>query len=157
MKRVLFICVHNSARSQMAEAYLKMLAGDAFHCESAGFEPTQINPLVVEVMREEGVDLSGNTTQKVFDVFKAGKIFDYVVTVCGESADAMCPVFPGMTHRLHLPFDDPSTLTGSKEEQLASLRSIRNKIKAVIEEFIDWERSSGTKHLGVQEEFKPIV
>jgi len=155
MKRVLFICVHNSARSQMAEAYLKLLGGDAFQCESAGFEPTKINPLVVEVMREEGVDLSGKRPQKVFDLFKAGKVFDYAITVCSEGA-AKCPVFPGMTHRLHLPFEDPSELTGATEEQMAKLRIIRDKIKAAVREFIEWTSSSGSKPLGDLWELKHI-
>ena len=156
MKRVLFICVHNSARSQMAEAYLKMLAGDRFQTESAGFEPTQINPLVVEAMLEEGVDLSEKKTQKVFDLFRAGRVFDYVITVCGETSDAKCPIFPGMTHRLHLPFEDPSKLTGTKEEQKAKVRIIRDNIKSVVHEFIDWADSSGKKPLGDMWEFKPV-
>ena len=156
MKRVLFICVHNSARSQMAEAYLKMLGGEDFHCLSAGFETAPINPLVVEVMREQGVDLSQKKPQKVFDLFKAGEVFDYVITVCDESSSSKCPVFPGMTHRLHLPFEDPSELQGTREERLAKVRSIRDHIKSVIEQFIGWARSSGKKPLGDLWEIKSL-
>ncbi len=156
MKRVLFICIHNSARSQMAEAYLKMLGGEDFLCQSAGFDPAPINPLVVEVMLEQGVDLSQKKPQKVFDLFKAGQVFDYVITVCDESSGSKCPVFPGMTHRLHLPFEDPAELRGSREERLAKLRSISDNIKAVIEQFLQWVRSSGRIPLGDLWEIKTI-
>ena len=115
----------------MAEAYLKQLAGNDFQVESAGFEPTQINPLVVEVMKEEGIDLSAKQTRKVFDLFKQGRIFDYVITVCDDAAD-QCPVFPGMTHRLHLPFLDPSTFKGNREEVLAQVREVRERIKEAV-------------------------
>ena len=148
MDRVLFVCVHNSARSQMAEAYLKLLGAEDFEVESAGFEPTQINPLVVEVMGEEGVDLSEKQTQKVFDLFKAGKIYNYVITVCSESAAEQCPIFPGMTHRLHLPFADPAEVLGSHDERLQKIRVIRDQIKSMILEFVDWVRSGGTTALG---------
>jgi arsenate reductase len=127
--RVLFICVHNSARSQMAEAYLRQMAGDGVTVESAGLDPTVINPLVVAVMAEEGLDLSAKKTRKVFDLFKEGKLFDYVVTVCEESLEGQCPIFPGVTHRLHLPFPDPAAVTGTEEERLAAVRRIRDAIK----------------------------
>ena len=155
MKRVLFICVHNSARSQMAEAYLKALGQGEFQVESAGFDPTVINPLVVEAMAEEGLDLSGKQTQRVFDLYKSGRIFDYVITVCEESGEAKCPVFPGMTHRLHLPFEDPAELEGTHEEKMAKLRLIRDRIRTAVLEFIDWSNSSGTTKLGDMWEFKP--
>ena len=116
--------------------------------ESAGFEPTEINPLVVEVMQEEGVDLSEKKTQKVFDLFRAGKIYNYVITVCSESAAEQCPIFPGMTHRLHLPFEDPASVQGSHEERLQKTRIIRDQIKAMIQEFVDWVGSGGTTPLG---------
>jgi arsenate reductase (thioredoxin) len=131
--RVLFICVHNSARSQMAEAYLRRFCGDAATVASAGLAPTAINPLVVRAMAEEGIDLSGKKTQKVFDLFKDGRLFDYVVTVCEESLEGQCPVFPGVTHRLHLPFPDPAAVTGSEEEKLASVRAIRDRIRERME------------------------
>jgi len=154
MKRVLFICAHNSARSQMAEAFLKMFGGDEFQVESAGFEPTAIDPLVVEIMRDEGVDLSSKQTQKVFDIFKAGKVFDYVITVCGEGWEAQCPVFPGMTHRLHQPFEDPSKLTGTPDQKMAKLRVIKDQIKNEVLNFIEWTRFPGKKRLGEMWEYK---
>ena len=147
-KDVLFICVHNSARSQMAEAYLRQFGGDAFHVESAGFEPTEINPLVVEIMAEDGIDLSGKKTQSVFELFQNGRTFKYVITVCDESEGGKCPLFPGMTHRLHLPFPDPAALTGSHEEKLTKLRGIRDAIKEKMREFEAWEKSNHTKRLG---------
>ncbi len=142
MRRILIICVHNSARSQMFEAYLRHFGDPDWVVESAGFEPTRINPLVVQVMAEDGFDLAGQGTQSAFALFRAGRMFDVVVTVCGESEDR-CPIYPGMTHRLHLPFPDPSTLTGTPEEQLQQLRSIRDAIKTAARELADWLRSKG--------------
>ena len=127
--RVLFICVHNSARSQMAEAFLRQMSGDEVSVVSAGLDPTVINPLVVAVMAEEGIDLSGKQTRKVFDLFKDGQLFDYVVTVCEESLEGQCPVFPGVTRRLHLPFPDPAAVVGAADERLAQVRRIRDAIK----------------------------
>lgn len=156
MEKILFICVHNSARSQIAEAYLKQLGGDEFQVESAGFEPTTINPLVVEVMQEEGIDLSGKSTQSAFELFKKGRTFTYVITVCDESVDEKCPIFPGMTHRLHLPFADPSKVEGTEEEKLSRFRSIRDQIKVVMHEFIDWVRTGHKKKPGDFWETKDI-
>ena len=105
--KVLFVCVHNSARSQMAEAYLKRFGGDVFEVESAGLDPGELNPLVVEVMKEDGIDLSGNRTKSVFDLFKQGRMFGYVVAVCDKEAAERCPIFPGVSTRLNLSFADP--------------------------------------------------
>src|ERR1700752_3230706 len=99
--RVLFICVHNSARSQMAEAWLNHICGDSFSAQSAGLEPGKLNPLVVKVMAEVGIDISTKATQAVFDVFKSGQLFTYVITVCDETSAERCPVFPGPAKRLH--------------------------------------------------------
>jgi len=134
-KRVLFICVHNSARSQMAEAYLKKYGGDRFEVESAGLEPGTLNPIVVDVMKEVGIDISQNKTKSVFDFYKQGKQYDYVVTVCDESQSGACPVFPGKGERLHWGFDDPSSFTGSNEEKLVKTRVVRDAIKSKIEEW----------------------
>lgn len=136
-KRVLFVCVHNSARSQMAEAFLKQMAGDKFEVESAGLEPGKLNPLAVEVMEEVGIDISQNKTKSVFDFYKQGKCYDYVITVCDESRSAQCPVFPGTKERLHWSFDDPSTFQGTWEEKLEKTRKVRDQIKQKIE---DWLR-----------------
>ena len=141
---VLFICVHNSARSQMAEAYLRQMAGDGVTVTSAGLTPTVINPLVVAVMAEDGIDLSGKQTRKVFDLFKDGQLFDYVVTVCEESLEGQCPVFPGVTHRLHLPFPDPAAVVGSPEERLEQVRRIRDAIKVRMADLAR-ELTSGTR------------
>src|ERR1041384_4596385 len=103
-KKVLFVCIHNSARSQMAEAFLNQLCGGVFEAHSAGIEPGKLNPVVVEAMREIGIDLSGNKTKPVSDMFKEGKAFAYVITVCDETSAERCPVFPDGTTRLHWSF-----------------------------------------------------
>lgn len=138
-KRVLFICVHNSARSQMAEAFLKQLAAERFEVESAGLTPGKINPLAIEVMKETGIDISQNKTKSVFDFFKARKKYDYVITVCEESQAKNCPVFPGTTAttRLHWSFDDPQGFKGSREERLEKTRLVRDSIKKKISEWLE--------------------
>ena len=136
-KKVLFVCVHNSARSQMAEAFLKQLAGDRFEVESAGLEPGKLNPIVVEVMKEVGIDISQNKTKSVFDFFKQGKQYDYVVTVCDESQSGACPVFPGKGERLHWGFADPSQFKGSWEDKVKQTREVRKQIEAKIKEWIN--------------------
>ena len=135
-KSVLFVCVHNSARSQMAEAFLKQMAGDRFEVESAGLEPGRLNPLVVEVMREVGIDISQNQTKSVYDFYKQGKEYDYVVTVCDESQSGACPVFPGKGERLHWGFDDPAGFGGGYEERLAKTRTVRDRIKKKLVEWL---------------------
>jgi arsenate reductase (thioredoxin) len=134
---VLFICVHNSARSQMAEAWLNRICGDFFAAESAGLKPGTLNPLVVEAMQEIGLDISKNETRAVFDVFKAGKLFSYVITVCDETNAEKCPIFPGVTKRLHWSFPDPSTLVGSRENKLVEVRKIRDEIRRKIESWCE--------------------
>jgi arsenate reductase (thioredoxin) len=130
---VLFICVHNSARSQMAEAWLNHICGDFFAAESAGLEPGTLNPLVVEAMQEVGIDISQKETRAVFDVFKSGKLFAYVITVCDETSAEKCPIFAGVTRRLHWGFPDPSTLVGSRENKLVEVRKIRDEIRDKIQ------------------------
>ena len=132
-KKVLFICIHNSARSQMAEAFLNQICGDEFEAQSAGLEPGKLNPVVVEAMREIGVDISGNQTKAVWDFVKCGQTFAYVITVCDEASAERCPIFPGVTTRLHWGFPDPSAIHGTREEKLARTRDIRDAIKARIE------------------------
>ncbi|ADU62115.1 MAG: arsenate reductase ArsC [Pseudodesulfovibrio sp.] len=143
MDKVLFICVHNSARSQMAEAYLDLFGNGEFEAQSAGFEPTSINPLVVEVMREEGVDLSSKGVQSAFDLFRQGRVFSYVITVCSDADEAQCPIYPGLVRRLHIPFADPSKLEGTREEKLAQLRGIRDQIREAVKGFVAWVRAGG--------------
>jgi arsenate reductase len=130
-RRVLFICTHNSARSQMAEGLLRHLSGDRFEVFSAGTEATLVRPLAIQVMAELGIDISSQfskTLQRYLD-----QPFDEVITVCDTAAET-CPVFPGATHRRHWSFEDPSKATGSHEEQLAVYRRVRDQICAKIEE-----------------------
>ena len=134
--RVLFICIHNSGRSQMAETFLKAIGGKRFEVESAGFEPKPINPYVMEVMKEVGYDLSDNTSDSVMQFFKEGRLYDYVITVCDESVENECPVFPGIARRLHWPFPDPKKVSGTDAEKLQKVRSIRDDIKRQIYLFI---------------------
>jgi arsenate reductase len=131
-KRVLFVCVHNSARSQMAEAFLKQAGGGEFEVHSAGIEPGKLNPIIVQAMREIGIDISGNQTKSVSDMLNLGRTFDYVITVCDESSAERCPIFPGNTFRLHWGFPDPSSFQGTQEEKLARTREVRDTIKAKI-------------------------
>ena len=133
--RVLFVCIHNSARSQMAEAFLNQICGEEFAAESAGIEPGQLNPIVVEAMREVGMDISNNKTKSVTDFLKSAALFAYVITVCDETSAERCPVFPGVATRLHWGFPDPSSFQGTREEKLARTREVRDSIKARIEEW----------------------
>jgi arsenate reductase (thioredoxin) len=135
-QKILFVCIHNSARSQMAEAYLNKFAGDRFAAESSGLEPGTLNPIVVEIMKEDGIDISHNKTKSVFDFFKQGKMFTYVITVCDEAAAERCPIFPGITKTLHWSFKDPSSLEGSYEQKLAGTRIIRDEIKKHVREWM---------------------
>jgi arsenate reductase len=135
-ERVLFICVHNSARSQMAEEYLRRFAGDRFDVESAGYNPTQINPLVVEVMKEEGIDLSDKKTQNVYELIKTNHIFGYIITVCRRGAEDECPVYPGLAQRLHWELENPEDYVGTQEQKLERLRNLRDSIKKLVLDFI---------------------
>lgn len=135
--KVLFLCIHNSARSQMAEAYLIKYAGDKYEVESAGLEPGKLNPFVVQVMKEDGIDISQNQTKSVFDFYKQGKTYHYVITVCDEAGAERCPVFPGLSKRIHWPFPDPGSLTGTEEEIRAKTRGVRDQIKAAVLNIIE--------------------
>jgi arsenate reductase len=134
--RVLFVCVHNTARSQMAEAFLNALAGDRFRAESAGLEPGTLNPLAVEVMKEAGLDISRNATRSVFDLYKSGALFKYVIAVCDSEAARRCPVFPGLAQTLLWNFPDPASFSGTEDERLARTREVRDAIRAKVEAFI---------------------
>ena len=134
-KKVLFVCIHNSARSQMAEAWLNHISPECLEAHSAGLEPGKLNPAVVEVMKEVGIDISANKTKAVFDMFKSGRMFAYVITVCDEASAERCPIFPGITKRLHWSFPDPSTLTGTPEQKMERTREIRDMIKRRVEQW----------------------
>ena len=134
--KVLFVCVHNSARSQMAEAFLNQIAGDRFEARSAGLEPGILNPLAVEVMLEQGIDISANHTKDVFEMYKKGDIYSFVITVCDGVNAERCPIFPGIVSRLHWSFNDPAALHGSLEEKLEAAREIRDQIRTAVSRFI---------------------
>jgi arsenate reductase len=137
-QKVLFVCIHNSARSQMAEAWLNFLYGDRFEAQSAGLEPGELNPLAVKAMEEVEIDISQNRTKSVSDLFKTGELFDWVITVCDETSAGRCPVFPGVINRLHWSFPDPALLTGTPEEKMDEIRKIRGDIKQMVK---DWGAS----------------
>ena len=134
--RVLFICIHNSGRSQMAETFLKIIGGERFEAESAGLEPRPINPYVIKVMEEIGYDLSGNTSDRVMQFFQEGRLYDHVITVCNESIENQCPIFPGIARRLYWPFPDPQKATGTEDEKLDKIRSIRDQIREHIKSWV---------------------
>ena len=136
------MCVHNGARSQMAEAWTRHLCGSAVEAMSAGLEPGNLNPLAVEVMREVGVDISAKRTQSVFELFRSGQLFSYVVTVCDEAAAERCPVFPGFAHRLHWSFADPASFEGSWDDKIAGTRIVRDQIRAKVEALCATMRSA---------------
>ena|SRR5208337_4500499 len=135
--RVLFLCEHNSARSQIAEAFLNRYASDKFEVMSAGLAPGNLNPYVVEAMKEAGIDISNNKTKSAFDLYKQNIFFSYVITVCDRESAKRCPIFPGVTTRLHWPFDDPSKFTGSKTEILERTKIVRDAIEIKVKEFIE--------------------
>jgi arsenate reductase (thioredoxin) len=134
-EKVLFICVHNSARSQMAEAWLKHLAGDLFEVYSAGIEPGELNPIVVAAMAEVGIDISGNKSKSIAELIDAGHRFDYAITVCDDAQAESCPIFPGATRRLHWSLPDPQAMVGTVEEKLILIREIRDRIRQLV---LDW-------------------
>jgi arsenate reductase len=135
-KKVLFVCVHNAGRSQMAEELLRKLAGDRFEVESAGLEPGKLNPVVVEVLKEDGIDITGKHTKAAFDLFKSGRKYDYVITVCDEASAERCPIFPGLSRRLHWSFQDPSKFEGSHDEKLAKTKKVKEEIRHQIKEWL---------------------
>jgi arsenate reductase len=121
----------------MAEAFLNQLGGRKYSAESAGYEPGTLNPLVVEVMKEINLDISENKTKSVFDLYKEGRLYQFVIAVCDGANAQRCPVFPGMTNTINWSIEDPSSFTGSYLEKLEKTRIVRDKIKAEIEKFLD--------------------
>lgn len=117
----------------MAEALLRHVSSGVVWAESAGLEPGAQNPLAVEVMREIGIDIRGRETKSVFQLYQAGRLFDYVITVCDEASAQRCPVFPGITKRLHWSFEDPASFTGSWPQRLEQTRRVRDEIQAKVE------------------------
>jgi len=131
VQRVLFLCTHNSARSQMAEGLLRAWGGERFEAHSAGVEATEVRPLAIRAMDELGIDVRGQASKRL-DVYD-GEEFDYAITVCDEAREA-CPFFPGAGTQLHWSFDDPSAATGTEDERLAVFRRVRDQIGARIRE-----------------------
>src|SRR5580658_8568786 len=136
-KKVLFVCVHNSARSQMAGAFLNQICGGEFEAHSAGLEPGKLNPIVVEAMREIGIDISGNQTKAVADFIKSGEPFAFAITVCDEASAEQCPIFPAATTRLHWGFADPSSFQGTRDEKLAQTREVRDLIERKVAQWCE--------------------
>ncbi len=134
--RVLFLCEHNSARSQMAEAFATKLGEGRFEATSAGLEPGTLNPYVVRAMAESGMDISRNETKSAFDLFKQGRRFDIVVTVCSKEAAERCPIFPGTRERIRWMFEDPSRFTGSDGEIMERVRDLRDHIEDAVRHFV---------------------
>ena len=130
--KILFLCIHNSARSQMAEAYMKQLGADKFVAESAGLEAGTLNTFAVQAMNEEGIDISNNKTKSVFDFFEEKRTYHYVVTVCDEASAAQCPIFPGVHKKISWSFADPSQFAGSDYQKLQETRHVRNQIKQAV-------------------------
>jgi arsenate reductase len=131
-KRVLFLCTHNSARSQMAEGLLRKLAADQFETFSAGTEATRVHPLAIEAMRDLGIDISRQQS-KTLDAF-SGEHFDYVITVC-DRANETCPTFPRDTERIHWSFEDPTAVTGTEEQRLHAFKQTRDMIQQRLRMF----------------------
>jgi len=134
--KVLFVCVHNSARSQMAEALLKHLAPDQFEVDSAGLDPTTLNPLAVAAMDEIGIDISHKQTKDVFDVYISGELYNYVIALCDQERAQKCPIFPSAAERIDWSFDDPTGFEGTREQRLEATRRVRDSIKAKIEQWV---------------------
>ena len=135
--KVLFVCIHNSARSQMAEAFLNIMGDGKFLAESAGIEAGKLNPLVVNAMKETGIDISGNETKDVFEFLKQGRKYDAVITVCDAASAEKCPVFPGKVKRERWSFPDPSAFEGTEEEKMVKIRVVRDEIRERVRQFIE--------------------
>lgn len=137
--RVLFLCYHNSARSQIAEGLLRHIAGDRFDVYSAGIEPTEVHPLAIKVMKEIAIDISNQSSKSASSLLS--EHFGYIITVCDDTKEK-CPTFPGVAIRLHWPFEDPAKASGSEEEKLAVFRRVRDQIKEKIELWLKEIKSS---------------
>jgi len=137
-KSILFVCIHNSARSRMAEAFLNKEGDEKFIARSAGLEPGVVNPIAAAVMNELDIDISRQKSRSTAEVIASGETYDYVITVCDAASGERCPVFPGKgVIRLHWGFEDPSALSGSRDEKLAAARQIRDQIHQKVLQFIN--------------------
>ena len=136
-RKVLFLCVHNSARSQIAEAFLNKYGSEHFEAKSAGVDPRPINPYVVTVMNEEGIDLTGKVPQSAHNYYRAGEVFDFYITVCAENVEDMCPADIGNEVKYKWSFEDPSVYKGTDGEVLELVRDLRDRIKQKVLRFIE--------------------
>jgi len=144
MRKVLFVCGHNSGRSQMAQAWMNHLCGDRFIAESAGINPAEsVNRHVVRAMAEAGIDISLNKPRSVFAVYKSGETFSYIITVCDQAAAEKCPVFLGLIKQSHWNFPDPAALSGSEEDKMDRIRSIRDSIRDTVLAWCSEQSTSG--------------
>ena len=134
--RILAICIHNSARSQMTEEFIRWCAGDAVEVESAGIEPGTLNSIVVDLLLEDGIDIRGKETKSVFDLHARGATYDYVIAVCDPEVAERCPIFPAERKWLHWPFPDPSRAGGTDEEKREAIRPIRDQIRDSAARFV---------------------
>lgn len=137
MNKVLFVCIHNSARSQIAEVFLNHICPEFFEAHSAGLEPGTLNPLVITAMQEIGINISHHRTKSVDEMLASGRPFSHVITVCDGASAERCPMFPGSGQRLHWGFPDPSTLTGTHEERMDRVREIRDMIYDRVQQWCD--------------------
>lgn len=134
--------MHNNGRSQIAEEYLKMFAGNRFEVEGAGLNPTNLHPLVQRAMEKDEFDLSKKKTQSAWDLFKEGKLYKYVITVCHRANEKGSPLFPKPYTQLNWPFPDPESFEGTEEEKLQQTRILRDSIKSRVEQFIEDTKSA---------------
>ena len=139
-QRVLILCTGNSARSQMAEAFLRDMAGDRFEVESAGISPSNVRPEAIEAMREVGIDISSHRSKSTHEF--ATREFDYVITVC-DNARESCPVFPGRAERIHWSFDDPAAVEGDEHTRMEAFRRVRDEILGRLRAFVDSPENTG--------------
>jgi arsenate reductase len=137
MLKVLFVCVHNSARSQMAEAFFNRYAQGPDIAESAGIEPGRLNPYVVRAMAEKGIDISNNTAKGVFALYKEGRTFSHIIAVCDAEAAQRCPTFPGVSHKVVWSFPDPSAFTGTDEAIMEQVRRVRDAIEQQVKALLE--------------------
>lgn len=138
-QKIMFVCIHNSARSQMCEAFVRHYAYDRFEVQSSGIEAGDLNPLVVKAMEEIGISMNGHYAKSARDFIERDQVFDYVITVCDETSAERCPMFPGTHKRLHWGFPDPSALSGSEDEKLVQIRVIRDAILRKIQHWLESE------------------
>jgi len=121
----------------MTEEFIRQAAGERLEVKSAGIEPGSLNPVVTELLKEDGIDITGKETRSVFDLHRAGEKFDYVIAVCDKEAAERCPIFPAEKERLHWPFPDPSKATGTLKEKLDYVRPVRDQIREKARDFVE--------------------